>query len=141
MSDDGWVCGTGLDGESPHYSETYETREEAIKDAANWLGLPVGDNFQTARLTHVRETMLCPFDVEHAIDRIENDQWIHELTEKWTDKVFANKDAMDELQGILYAAWDQWVAKHDLFETVLRFDELEHHTVEDDTTVGEEAEA
>jgi hypothetical protein len=136
--DDGWVCGRRLDDEDPYYSEVYETREEAIKGAAHYLGVPIGDAFQTAKMHHVRETMPCPFDAEHAIDRIENDEWFHELTEKWTDEVMTNKVAMNELQASLEAMWDAWVKKHDLYVTVVRFDDLEHHIVEDDTTVGEE---
>jgi len=65
------------------------------------------------------------------------------MLENWQDKVFANKEALAELQTKLDEVWEAWCTKYGLEVPCYRFEDVQEHEggdVDDDDESDKDAE-
>lgn len=122
-----WTLARSLEDEDMHIGDTFGSRDEAIRAAADYLGYPIGDFFQTGLVRPTTESPPSPLDAEHAIDNIEHDDWGETVMEKWTDKAMPH---VADLQERIDKAYDEWIVAHDLKVDLLYVDHVETHTIE-----------
>lgn len=136
-----WICNRDLEDEFS-IGETYDTREAAVAGAATELGyLKIGQWFDVGQLSY--QSILVPFPTD-ADRMIENageslsDEWHEASVENWEDSASAFSD---ELEGALTAAWDAWVARHQLTIGGYHIEDVSKHAIGEDADDDGESDA
>jgi hypothetical protein len=125
-SEDAWVAVSDEEAFNP--ANEYDTREEALKEAGEDLGLEAGQFFWTGRVKY--------FDLKPALTRLfDGSRVLEEAQEQLYDDIVdsdefcakATVDDQKELEATLLTAFMAWLEKHNWARGYWHLEEMESH--------------
>jgi hypothetical protein len=127
-----WMLFHSCPDEEFSFSERFSTRQEAINEAAEYLGLPDGDSFWTAVMDLRVELPSFPYDADDLIDTVADSlssDWHEIAIENLTEKMAPHAK---DLEQRLEATWAQWLAEHRIEIRGYTAERIEQHTIGED---------